>query len=112
MYAIIEDGGQQFRVEEGQELQIDYRQAGAGEEIRFDQVLAVRDQEGLKIGRPTLPSASVIGEVLTAEQGPKLVIRKYRRRKNSRTKTGHRQLFTRVRITKIQSAEVAQGEPA
>ncbi len=101
MYAIVEDSGQQFKVEEGEELQIDYREAAAGEQIRFDRVLLYRDQDGLKIGRPLLESASVTAEVLGPEQGSKIVIRKYRRRKTFRRKTGHRQIYTRVRITKI-----------
>ncbi len=101
MYAIIEDGGRQFKVEEGQELQIDYREMSSGDEVTFDQVLALRDDDGLAVGRPHIDSASVTAEVMATEQGPKLVIQKLRRRKNSRTKTGHRQLHTRVKIMKI-----------
>jgi large subunit ribosomal protein L21 len=101
MYAIIEDGGQQFQVEEGQELRIDYRDLTAGQQLTFDRVLAVRDEAGLRLGHPTLPSASVTAEVLGVTQGPKLVVQKFRRRKTYRRKTGHRQLFTRVRIGKI-----------
>lgn len=104
MYAIIEDSGQQFQVEEGQELQIDYRDAAAGQEIRFDRVLAYRDQAGLRIGRPVLESALVTAQVLGPEQGDKIVIRKFKRRKNFRRKTGHRQIFTRVKISKIEVA--------
>ncbi|HUT12173.1 MAG TPA: 50S ribosomal protein L21 [Thermoguttaceae bacterium] len=105
MYAIIEDGGRQFKVEEGQQLEIDYRQSSAGEPIKFDRVLAYRDDDGLKVGQPVLESATVTAEVLSVGQGPKLVVQKFRRRKNSRTKTGHRQLHTRVRIDKIELAE-------
>jgi large subunit ribosomal protein L21 len=101
MYAIIEDGGQQFQVEEGQELQIDYRDLPAGEQLTFDRVLAVRDEGGLRLGQPTVPSVSVTAEVLGVTQGPKLVVQKFRRRKTYHRKTGHRQLFTRVKIAKI-----------
>ena len=101
MYAIIEDSGQQFQVEEGQEIQIDYRDLPASSQLTFDRVLAVRDDVGLKLGQPTLASASVTAEVLGVTQGPKLVVQKFRRRKTFRRKTGHRQLFTRVRIGKI-----------
>ena len=101
MYAIIEDGGQQHKVEEGQELQIDYRELSAGEKITFDRVLAYRDDDGMKVGQPTIESSSVTGEVLGVKQGPKLTVQKFRRRKNSRTKTGHRQMYTRVKIEKI-----------
>jgi len=102
MYAIIEDGGRQFKVEEDQQLDIDYRGVSAGEEIVFDRVLAYRDDDGLQVGRPVLESAKVTAEVLSVVQGPKLTVQKLRRRKNSRTKTGHRQMHTRVKINEIQ----------
>ena len=101
MYAIIVDGGRQYRVEEGQELEIDYRDTSSGEEIVFDRVLAGRDDDGVKIGTPDVSGASVTVEVLGTSQGQKLVVQKFRRRKNSRRKTGHRQLYTRVKISKI-----------
>ena len=104
MYAIIEDGGQQYQVEEGQELDLDYRDAAVGDELKLDRVLACRDENGLQLGRPMLEGASVTAEVLAVQQGPKIVVQKFRRRKNSRTKTGHRQLHTRVRIGKIEVA--------
>ncbi len=104
MYAIIEDGGRQLKVEEGQQLDVDYRDLSAGAEVRFDRVLACRDDAGLRIGQPLLESAAVIAEVVAVTQGPKLVIQKYRRRKNERRRTGHRQLHTRVQIKKIEMA--------
>ncbi len=102
MYAIFEDGGRQFKVEEGQQLEVDYRDVPGGVEVKFDRVLAYRDDDGLKVGQPTLESAGVTAEVMAVSQGPKLTIQKFRRRKNSRTRTGHRQLYTRVKITKIE----------
>jgi large subunit ribosomal protein L21 len=101
MYAIIAEGGRQLKVEEGQELDVDFREASAGDQVKFEQVLAIRDDNGLRLGQPLLSTASVTAEVLSASQGPKLVVQKFRRRKNSRRKTGHRQLYTRVRISKI-----------
>ena len=101
MYAIIEDGAQQIRVEEGQEIDVDYRELSAGDPIVFEKVLAYRDDDGLRLGRPTLDGATVTGEVLAVTQGPKLVVQKFRRRKTYRRKTGHRQLHTRVRIKSI-----------
>jgi len=101
MYAIIKDGGRQFKVQEGEELRVDYRDLPKGEQITFDSVLAVSGEEGLKLGKPTLDGASVTAEVLGLEQGEKLAIQKIRRRKNSRSKTGHRQLYTKVKISKI-----------
>ncbi len=102
MYAIIEDGGRQFRVEEGQEVEIDYRELSAGDEVKFDKVLAFRDDDGLKVGQPVLEAATVTAEVLGVAQGPKLVVQKLRRRKNSRRKTGHRQMYTQVKVSKIE----------
>jgi large subunit ribosomal protein L21 len=103
MYAIIEDGGRQFKVVEGQEIEVDYRDASAGSEVRFDRVLAYRDDDGLRVGQPTLDSAAVIGKVLAVGQGPKLTVQKFRRRKKYRRKIGHRQLHIRVKIAKIEA---------
>jgi large subunit ribosomal protein L21 len=104
MYAIVEDGGRQLQVEEGQELVVDFRELPAGEQFKFSRVLALRDESGLKLGRPALESVVVTAEVLGVTQGPKLVVQKMRRRKNFRRRTGHRQIHTRVKITKIEVA--------
>ena len=102
MYAIIADGGRQYKVEEGQELDIDFRESSVGDKLTFDRVLAVSKGEGdLQLGSPTLGGATVQAEVLGFDKGPKLVVQKIRRRKNSRRKTGHRSLYTRVKIEKI-----------
>jgi large subunit ribosomal protein L21 len=101
MYAIIAEGGRQYKVQEGQELEIDLRDPSAGSEVRFDQVLAVGDESGLRLGKPTLAGASVTAEVVGVTQGPKLVVQKLRRRKTLRRRTGHRQMYTKVRINTI-----------
>jgi large subunit ribosomal protein L21 len=101
MYAIITDGGRQYRVEEGQELDVDYRDAAKGSQLTFDRVLAVSAGEGLKLGSPTVSGASVQVEVLGVEMGDKIFIQKFRRRKNYRRRTGHRQMYTRVKVNKI-----------
>jgi large subunit ribosomal protein L21 len=101
MYAIVSDSGRQFKVEEGQELDVDYREISAGESLTFDRVLAVGGDEGLRLGAPTVEGASVTAEVVGVKLGEKLVVQKLRRRKNSRRKTGHRQMYTRVRVNKI-----------
>lgn len=102
MYAIFVDGGRQYKVSEGEEVVIDYRDVGSGEQVRFDRVLAIGG-DGLKLGQPMLQGAAVTAEVLGPVQGPKLVVQKMRRRKNFRRKNGHRQIFTRVRISKIEA---------
>jgi large subunit ribosomal protein L21 len=104
MYAIIEEGGRQFKVEEGQELDLDYRAASGGDTLVFDRVLAYRNGDQFKLGRPLLDAAKVTVEVIGPVQGPKLVIQKFRRRKNYRRKTGHRQIHTRVKVSKIDVA--------
>jgi len=104
MYAVIAHDGRQYKVEEGQELEIDYHDMTKGDTVTFDKVLAYGDGTDTRIGRPTLDGATVTAEVLGLAQGPKLVVQKLRRRKNSRRKTGHRQLYTKVTISKIQTA--------
>jgi large subunit ribosomal protein L21 len=101
MYAIIADGSHQYKVEEGQELTINYRDVPAGEKLTFDSVLAVGGDGDAKLGSPLVQGASVAAEVLGPEKGEKLVVQKMRRRKNMRRKTGERHIFTRVRIGKI-----------
>jgi len=101
MYAIIQDGSSQYKVEEGQELRVDYRDLPKGQQLKFDTVLAISGDEGVTLGKPAVEGASVTAEVLGIAQGKKLVVQKFRRRKNSRRKTGHRQLYTRVRIGEI-----------
>jgi large subunit ribosomal protein L21 len=104
MYAIIADGGRQYKVEEGQELVIDYRDAEQGSQIQFDRVLALADESGIKIGKPVVAGAVVTAEVVGAMQGEKIYVQKFRRRKNSRRRTGHRQIHTTVRISRIAPA--------
>jgi large subunit ribosomal protein L21 len=102
MYAIIADGGRQYKVEEGQVLEIDFREVEAGSELKFDRVLAVSGDSGLKLGKPTLDGASVTAKVISEEtKGEKLVVQKFRRRKNSKRRNGHRQKFVKVKIASI-----------
>jgi large subunit ribosomal protein L21 len=101
MYAIISDGSRQYRVEEGQELLIDFRDTPAGGKFKFEKVLCVGGDKEAKLGSPLVSGASVAAEILGPAQGEKLVIQKMRRRKNFRKKTGFRAMHTRVKIGKI-----------
>ncbi len=101
MYAIIVDGGRQYKVTEGQELVIDYRDLSSGDALQFDEVVALSNGSKLDLGAPTLGGAKVTAKVLGVMQGPKLTVQKFRRRKTYRRKTGHRQLYTKVQIEKI-----------
>ena len=103
MYAIIVDGGRQYRVEPGMELEVDYRDLPHGENLTFEKVLAVSGDDGLQLGAPTLEGASVTASVIGPSLDKKLYIQKFRRRKHSKSRTGHRQIHTRVRIEKIAS---------
>jgi large subunit ribosomal protein L21 len=102
MYAIISDGGKQIKVTKDEELVIDYRDIPAGQSVTFDRVLAVSDGSGdLKLGSPLLKGASVVAEVLGPEKGEKLTVQKFRKRRTYRVRTGHRSLYTRVRVSSI-----------
>jgi large subunit ribosomal protein L21 len=102
MYAIICDGGRQYKVEKDQFLDIDFRDtAETGDTIEFDRVLAISGDSGLKLGQPTVNGAKVTASVVGLEKGDKVFIQKYRRRKNFDVRTGHRQKYTRVKIDSI-----------
>lgn len=101
MYAIIADGGRQYKVEEGQILELDYREIEAGSELKFEKVLALSGDAGFKLGKPTVSGASVTAKVIGETKGEKLVVQKFRRRKNSKRRNGHRQKHVKVQISKI-----------
>jgi len=103
MYAVIEDSGQQFRVCQGDVLDVDLRElAEDATEVTFDRVLLVSDEDDVKVGTPLVTGAKVTAEVIDPEfKGKKVYIHRLRRRKASRTKAGHRQKYLRVRITSI-----------
>jgi large subunit ribosomal protein L21 len=101
MYAIIADGAHQYKVEEGQMLEIDFRDLNAGEQITFDRVLAVSSDSGFKLGKPNVEGAKVSAKVVGETKGEKIFVQKFRRRKNSKRRTGHRQKYTKVQIDSI-----------
>lgn len=107
-YAIIEDGGRQYRVQAGEYLEVDYRGLAPGEKVAFDRVVAIHDDQGFTLGQPYVEGAQVSAEVVGTAFGPKLVVQHFRRRKTYRKKTGHRQIYSRVRIVEItRSQEVS-----
>lgn len=104
MYAIIKDGGRQLKVEVNKRLMIDYRgEQEPGTTIELNEVLAIGNGDDIKVGQPLVPNAKVVAEVISEAKGPKLVVAKFRRRKNSKRKTGHRQIYTLVKINEIVS---------
>ena len=116
MYAVIETGGKQYRVEVGTELEIELLEAGPGESVAFDRVLLIADGDTASIGRPVVENASVSAEVLRRERGEKLISFKYRPKARRRVKKGHRQELLVVRISDIvlggksAAQEVAKAE--
>ena len=103
MYAVIESGGKQHRVVEGEILQLDKLDAVAGDKVKFDKILLVGEGESVKIGTPYVDGTQVEAEVTRQGRADKVKIIKFRRRKHSQKKQGHRQLFTEVKITGIKT---------
>jgi large subunit ribosomal protein L21 len=101
MYAVIETGGKQYRVEVGTELEVELLEGGAGDSIAFDRILLIADGDAASIGRPVVANASVSGEILRRDRGEKLISFKYRPKARRRVKKGHRQELTVVRISDI-----------
>jgi large subunit ribosomal protein L21 len=101
MYAVIKTGGKQYRVSEGETLHVEKLAGKPGEAVTFDEVLLVGGGDTTKIGRPTVQGASVKAEILSQERDKKIIVFKFRRRKNYRRKQGHRQPFTAVKIVGI-----------
>ncbi len=99
-YAVIRTGGKQYRVAEGETVRIDKLAGKAGETVKFDDVLLIGGAEP-KIAKGKLAGASVEAEIIGEVKGDKLVVFKFRRRKRSRKKAGHRQHYTAVKITKV-----------
>lgn len=102
MYAVIQTGGKQYKVTEGEILKVEKLDGVAGETLTIDKVLMIKDDNGTRIGSPTVQNARVVAEVIEQGRNKKVVVYKYKRRKNYRRKQGHRQAFTRIKIEKIE----------
>lgn len=100
MYAIIETGGKQLKVEEGQSIVIEKLEAEAGDTVTFDKVLFIGGED-VKVGAPTIEGANVTAKVVEQGRDKKIIVFKFKKRKNYRRKQGHRQPFTKVMIEKI-----------
>ena len=102
MFAIVTIAGQQFKVEEGQEIFVHQLEATAGDQLAFDQVLLVENGEGqITIGKPVLNAAKVNATVLGHQKGDKVIVFKKKRRKGYKLKKEHRQSFTKIKIDSI-----------
>jgi large subunit ribosomal protein L21 len=101
MYAVIQTGGKQYRVKQGDVVKIETLPADAGQEIEFDKVLMIQSDEGIQVGRPYLEGGKVTATVKAHGRHPKIKIVKFRRRKHYMKQAGHRQNYTEVQITDI-----------
>ena len=101
MYAIFRASGKQFRAEKGKTVRLPLMEAEAGAKVTFDEVLLSSDGETIKAGTPLVSGAKVMAEVVGVGKEPKIYVFKFKRRKNYRRKTGHRQRYTEVRITDL-----------
>ena len=101
MYAVIQTGGKQYRVQQGDVIFVEKINAQADETVTFEKVLLVGEGEDVKVGTPAVEGAKVQGKVLAQVKGQKIVVYKYKAKKNERKKQGHRQPYTKVEITAI-----------
>lgn len=101
MYAVVESGGKQYRVSEGQTVKLERLPYEVGQEVELNRVLLVAGEEGVRVGRPILEGVKVLGTVIEQDLDRKVIIFKYRAKENYRRKGGHRQQYTRLRIDKI-----------
>ena len=113
MYAIIETGGKQYKVQNGDQVKVEKLSAEAGNTVVFDKVLACGEGSDIKVGTPYLEGLTVEGEVVESGKGDKVIIFKYKAKKDYRKKQGHRQPYTLVEITSVAGvkAEPKKEEP-
>jgi large subunit ribosomal protein L21 len=104
MYAIIESGGKQYKIEEGKKVKLEKIMAPEGEEVRISNVLTINGANGTVIGTPYIDGAYISGKVIAQARDKKVTIFKYKRRKDYKVKRGHRQAYTELLIEKIVEA--------
>jgi len=103
MYAVIQTGGKQYRVAEGETLRVEKLAVSAGDKLTFDSLLFADDGGNVRVGQPLVSGVKVEAEVVEQGLGKKIIIFKYKRRKSYRRKQGHRQPFTALKITSIKA---------
>lgn len=101
MYAVIKTGGKQYRVAPGDTVFVEKLPGSAGDAVEFDQVLLISTDEAVAVGRPVIDGARVTGQIVEHNRGEKLVVYKFKRRKDYRRRNGHRQDYTAVRIGEV-----------
>ncbi|MCB9532184.1 MAG: 50S ribosomal protein L21 [Myxococcales bacterium] len=101
MYAVIRTGGKQYRVKEGEVFAVERLEGEPGSKITFSDILAVGDGSAIKVGKPTVAGATVTAEILLQARAKKILVFKFKRRRNYKRTRGHRQYYTRVRVTAV-----------
>ena len=108
-YAIVKAGGKQHRIQEGDILRVESLPAEEGDSVELDEVLMMSEGGAVILGNPTIPGARVTAEVVSNGRGKKIVVFKYKPKTRNRTKNGHRQSYTDLKITGISLAQESQG---
>ena len=111
MYAVIEACGKQYKVTEGDVVFFEKLDAEEGKKVTFDKVMLVSDEGKIQIGNPYVKGVKVEGKVVSHGKGKKIIVFKYKPKKNYRRKRGHRQPYTKVEITTIKTATTKKAEP-
>jgi large subunit ribosomal protein L21 len=111
IYAIIETGGKQYRITQGQTVDVDNLNVIDGDTIEFDKVLVIGDEKNATIGAPTIEGAKVTATSKGTVRGDKIIVYKFKSKVRFRKKTGHHQLFTRLAIDKIEAPGIEIKEP-
>ncbi|HAA58459.1 MAG TPA: 50S ribosomal protein L21 [Myxococcales bacterium] len=112
MYAVIETGGKQYRVKEGDVLYVEKLPGEKNSQIVIDRVLLINSEDGLQVGAPVLEKAVVACEVLEQFRGKKILVYKFKRRQKQRKRQGHRQHYTRLRVVEIAADGKLTGKKA
>lgn len=112
IYAIIETGGKQYKVTEGQTLDVEYLGTDEGAEIELDRVLLIADGDNITVGKPVIEGAKVVAKADSNGRGEKIIVFKYKSKVRYRRKNGHRQSYTRLSIDKILAPGMEQPKPA
>ena len=103
MYAIVNTGGKQYKIQQGDVLRVENIPGEVGSPVSFDKVLMFSDGENVNIGRPVLDNVAVKGHIVDQGKGKKIIVFKYKRRKRYRRKLGHRQQYTEIKIDSIEA---------
>jgi large subunit ribosomal protein L21 len=101
MYAVIKTGGKQHKVSAGDVIAIEKIDGDRGDTVVFDQILMLENEGDIRIGRPVVEGAKVVGEIVSQTKGPKIIVFKMKKRKGYHKKNGHRQLLTSMKIKEI-----------